>query len=143
MILRRGYEPALAALVLAVLGGCVSPGEPGQASRSRAGRVNVAPAPHPVIGRIVAIDPELRLAFVEVAPETPAKAVERGATLTARTDALVETARLEATGHRRSRTLGTRIVSGQPKPGDEVVWGGSGNQAPTSPSAGPARPPTP
>jgi len=33
-----------------------------------------------------------------------------------------ETARLRASRYLRGRTLGTKILTGQPAPGDEVVW---------------------
>lgn len=80
------------------------------------------PSPRLIVGRILAVDAERRFAFVELAADAPAGAATEGADLLTRTLELRETARLHASRHLRGRTLGTRIVSGQPSPGDEVVW---------------------
>src|SRR3954466_10759748 len=80
------------------------------------------PSPGIIIGRVVAIDAARRFAFVELAPDAPTSATAEGADLVARTLDLRETARLQASRYLRGRTLGTHIVSGQPTPGDEVVW---------------------
>lgn len=82
----------------------------------------LVPSPRLVVGRVVAIDAERRLAFVELASDAPAGAMTEGADLLVRTLELHETARLHASRYVRGRTLGTHIVAGQPSPGDEVVW---------------------
>jgi hypothetical protein len=75
-----------------------------------------------IVGRIIAIDAGRGLAFVEVVADAPAAALADGAELTARTLDLRDTARLRASRYVRGKTLGTKILSGQPSPGDEVVW---------------------
>jgi hypothetical protein len=80
------------------------------------------PSPRLIIGRVIAIDAERRFAFVELAADASANATAEGSELLARTLDLRETARLHASRYVRGRTLGTHIVSGQPSPGDEVVW---------------------
>jgi hypothetical protein len=102
---------------------------PGCAQRGGAPRAPVAPvlgtlAPSPrlIVGRIVAADLPRRFAFVELAADAPTAATADGSELVTRTADLTETARLRGSRYLRGRTLGTTIVSGQPAPGDEVVW---------------------
>jgi hypothetical protein len=80
------------------------------------------PSPRLIIGRIVAVNETQRLAFIELAADAPNAALIAGTELTARTLDLRNTARLEVSAYVRGRTLGTKIVGGQPSPGDEVVW---------------------
>jgi hypothetical protein len=80
------------------------------------------PSPRLIVGRIVAVDPARAFAFVDLAADAPVNAVGAGAELMTRTADLRETARLLASRHLRGRTLGTKILSGQPSLGDEVVW---------------------
>ncbi len=75
-----------------------------------------------VVGRIVAVDAERGFAFVDLGFAAPPAAQADGATLVARKLDLRETARLRASSYVHGKTLGTKIVSGQPAPGDEVVW---------------------
>jgi hypothetical protein len=82
----------------------------------------LAASPNLVVGRIVAVDPERGFAFVDLGFEAPAGAQVDGAELIVRTLDLRETARLRASSYVHGKTLGTKIVSGQPSPGDEVVW---------------------
>jgi hypothetical protein len=82
----------------------------------------LAPSPRLIIGRIIAVDLAQKFAFVELASDSPAAAVTDGTELIARTLELRETARLHASRYIRGRILGTRIIGGQPSPGDEVVW---------------------
>jgi hypothetical protein len=82
----------------------------------------LAPSPRLIIGRIIAVDLAQKFAFVELASDSPAAALTDGTELIARTLELRETARLRASRYVRGRTLGTRIIGGQPSPGDEVVW---------------------
>jgi hypothetical protein len=82
----------------------------------------LTPSPRLIVGRIIAVDAGRGFAFVELAADPPRAALADGTELIARTLELRETARLHASSYARGRTLGTRIVSGQPAPGDEVVW---------------------
>lgn len=80
------------------------------------------PSPRLIIGRIVAVDAARGFAFVDLASDAPAAALVDGAELIARTADLRETARLRSSRYVRGRTLGAKIVDGQPSPSDEVVW---------------------
>ncbi len=80
------------------------------------------PSPRLIVGRIIAVDREQGFAILELAPDAPASALADGNELIARTADLRETARLRASRYLRGRTLGTKILTGQPAPGDEVVW---------------------
>ncbi len=80
------------------------------------------PSPRLIVGRVIAVDPVQGFAILEVAVDAPAEALTDGTELLARTLALHETARLRASRYLRGRMFGTKIVAGQPAPGDEVVW---------------------
>ena len=80
------------------------------------------PSHNLLVGRVLAVDAARGFAFVDLAADAPAAVLTDGAPLVARTDALRETARLQASRYVRGRTLGAKIVSGQPAPGDEVVF---------------------
>jgi hypothetical protein len=75
------------------------------------------PAPGEVVGTILYVDPEAEVAIVQLrsAGTRPA------ATMTTRNEAMIETSRIELSRYQRGRTLGTRILSGLPNVGDEVV----------------------
>ncbi len=80
------------------------------------------PSPRLIVGRVTAIDEARRFAFVELAPDAPRGALLTGTELAVRTPALRDSARLQVSPYLRGRTLGTKIMAGQPSPGDEVVW---------------------
>lgn len=80
------------------------------------------PSPRLIVGRIIAIDAPRGFAFVELASDAPKGALIEGTELFARTLELADNGRLQAAAYVRGRTLGTKILSGQPSPGDEVVW---------------------
>jgi uncharacterized protein YceK len=80
------------------------------------------PSPRLIVGRVVAVDLPQRFAFVELAADAPSAALVAGTELRARTLELRETGRIQVSPYLRGRTLGTKIVGGQPSPGDEVVW---------------------
>ncbi len=80
------------------------------------------PSRNLLVGRVLAVDLARRFAIVDLASDAPGAALADGAELLARTDALRETARLRASRYVRERTLGATIISGQPSPGDEVVF---------------------
>ncbi len=80
------------------------------------------PSPNHLVGRILAFDAARGFAIVDLANGAPAAAMVDGAELIARTDDLRETARLRVSRYLRGHTLGATLVSGQPSPGDEVVF---------------------
>jgi hypothetical protein len=82
----------------------------------------LAPSPRLIVGRVLAVDPPRGFAVVELASDAPPASLAEGAELTTRTAELRETAQVRASRHLRGRTLGTTVISGQPTPGDEVVW---------------------
>jgi len=98
------------------------------ASRSAAAAAILPPAdaltlsPHKIVGRIVAVDTARGFAFVSLTTTTPAAALVAGGELIVRSDDLRETGRVRTSRYTRGRTLGTQIISGQPKLGDEVVF---------------------
>lgn len=71
---------------------------------------------------MLSVDRERGFAFVDLVAEAPPEALSAGAELVARTLDLRETGHLRASPYVRGKTLGARILSGQPSPGDEVVW---------------------
>jgi hypothetical protein len=81
----------------------------------------LAPSPRLIVGRLIAVDLAQGFAFVDVAFDAPPAATQAGEELVCRTIDLRVTARLQAR-YLRGRTLGCRIVAGQPGPDDEVVW---------------------
>ena len=81
----------------------------------------LSPSLHPLVGRVLAVDAAQGFAFVALTAAPPAAALTEGALLVSRADDLGETARLRASRYLRGRTLGAKIISGQPRPGDEVV----------------------
>jgi len=108
--------------------GCSTATTTPQPSRSAAAAAMLPPAdaltlsPHKIVGRIVAVDTARGFAFVSLTTTTPAAALVEGGELIVRSDDLRETGRLRPSRYTRGRTLGTQIISGQPKLGDEVVF---------------------
>lgn len=82
----------------------------------------LVPSSHLIVGRVLALDPANGFVVVELAADAPADGIANGADLIARSVDLRETAQLQASRYVRGRTLGAKIISGQPSPGDEVVW---------------------
>ena len=82
----------------------------------------LVPSPRLIVGRILAVDTAQGFAFVELAADAPVAATTDGADLMTRTPDLRETGRLRASRYVRGRTLGAKILGGQPTAGDEVVW---------------------
>ena len=80
------------------------------------------PSPNHLVGSVLAVDATRGFAFIDLTSEPPPAALLEGAELMARTAELRETARLRVSRYVRGRTLGTNIISGQPAPGDEVVF---------------------
>ncbi len=108
-----GRAGPVIALLLMVTGltGCVTSGSgPG-------GERALHPSSLEVVGHVVWVDRAENTAVIQL---------RRGVSLSlqpliARNEAMVETARLQATETRQGRTLGMRIVEGLPNAGDEVV----------------------
>ena len=92
------------------------------AANPAAAAAPLIPSPRLIVGRILAVDAAQGFAFVELGADVPAAALAEGTELIARTLELKETGRLQASRTVRGRTLGTKIVGGQPSPGDEVAW---------------------
>ncbi len=115
----------LAVLVaLPLFVGCVSfaPNSPAKSAPSVLSAGALLPSPRLIVGRVTSVDEARRFAFVELAPDAPKAALVNGTELSCRTFALSDSGRLQVSPYLRGRTLGTKIVSGQPSPGDEVVW---------------------
>jgi len=114
--------------VIYFVAGCSTATTTPQASRSAAAAAMLPPAdaltlsPHKIVGRIVAVDTARGFAFVSLTTTTPAAALVEGGELIVRSDDLRETGRVRTSRYTRGRTLGTQIISGQPKLGDEVVF---------------------
>lgn len=115
---------ALTSLAVIFFAGCQHRPPAGTPDASLAGgtREPMAPSPRLIIGRVIAVDQERSFAFVELTRDAPAEAIVADTELSARTPELKGTALLQASRHRRGRTLGATITSGKPSAGDEVVW---------------------
>jgi hypothetical protein len=111
-------------VVLAVLffAGCQQASPPAAEAFPPSKGAALVPSPRLLVGRVVAVDAAQGFAFVDLATDAPSAALAEGAALIARTLEFRETARLRSSRYVRGQTLGTRILSGQPSPGDEVVW---------------------
>ena len=122
----RRASAILPALALGlILPGCgQAPSSPAPATPPAAplGGQSLEPSPRLILGRVIALDPPRRFAFVELAPDAPRGATVPDTDLIVRTADLRETARLRTTRQLRGRTLGTLVVEGNPGIGDEVVW---------------------
>jgi len=118
---REPAHAALLALLAFILTSCHH-AAPSKAPPSALAPDALVPSPRLIIGRVIATEIPQGFAFVELAADAPAAALVDGTELIARTPDLRETARLRASRYVRGRTLGTKIVGGQPAPGDEVVW---------------------
>ncbi len=77
----------------------------------------LSPARNPTIGYVVWVDHAEKTAVVHLARGVSPSIYP----MIARNDAMVETARLEATDTRQGQTMGVRVVNGFPNTGDEVV----------------------
>ncbi len=124
--MRRALIPALCCLLLA---GCATraskpasdsaglgtPEQSGQPART-------VPGPVQVVGRVIAVDFRTLTVIIETARYAIVPPDFSGRVLIARKDDLRPTARLQASPYLRGRTLGTRLLAGQPQIGDEVVF---------------------
>ncbi len=127
--MRRASILALCSLLIA---GCAtrgskssaagSDGEKDKPTATPAAAGPVTPGPVQVLGRVIAVDQRTLSVIVEVGPyvELPFDFTTRQ--LIARRDDLQPTARLQSSPYLRGRTLGTRLIAGQPQVGDEVVF---------------------
>jgi hypothetical protein len=110
---------ALPGLVL-LAAGCDAP--PGPAPAPAAPAEPLAPSPRLLVGRVLELDAARGFALVELASDAPRPALAPGTLLVARRPDLTPVATLRTSAHVRGRVLGTRVASGIPRPGDEVVW---------------------
>ncbi|MSU66568.1 MAG: hypothetical protein EXS38_10810 [Opitutus sp.] len=99
-----------------------SPANPAAPTSSSVVSEALVPSSQLIVGRIFETDLPPGFAFVDLAAAAPVAALTEGTELVARTLDFRETARLRVSRYVRGRTLGTRILTGQPTPGDEVVW---------------------
>ncbi|MDO8540899.1 MAG: hypothetical protein Q7S40_10730 [Opitutaceae bacterium] len=95
---------------------------PRAATATPAATRTFSPSPRLIVGRVLAVDPARGFAFVDLGSDAPPAALAEGTELTSRTLDLRDTAQLRASRQLRGRTLGATVISGQPSPGDEVVW---------------------
>ena len=116
----RLLTPLTAVLFFAACGHVTPPGSH-ERERVEAPATALHLSPNKLVGRVLAVDLTRGFAIVNLTAEPPPAALADGAVLIARTDDLRETARIQASRYVRGRTLGTKIVSGKPQPGDEVV----------------------
>lgn len=121
------YHPARLLFVAAILtAGCArSPAptaKPEPEPASVLGADALLPSSRLIVGRVIAVDPDRRFAFVELSADAPPAALAADGELLSRTLALQETGRLRVSHLQRGRILGTNVLSGQPAPNDEVVW---------------------
>jgi hypothetical protein len=112
----------LTLLAVIFLAGACAQTAPPSPTTSPSTAATLQPSPNRLVGRILAVDLARGFAFIDLASEPPPAALVDGTELIARTLDLRETARLRVSRYVRGRTLGTTIVSGQPSPGDEVVF---------------------
>jgi hypothetical protein len=76
-----------------------------------------------LVGRVRSVDRNQRTAIVDLQGEAPPAALVDGAELLARDfNTLAQTGLLKTSRNIRGVPLAVHIVSGQPSPGDEVVW---------------------
>ncbi|MSU23004.1 MAG: hypothetical protein EXS32_04190 [Opitutus sp.] len=112
----------LTLLAVVFFSACGHVGPPAPAAPPAPPVAALQPSPHKLVGRVLAVDIARGFAMIDLTTAPPAAALAGSAELIARTDDLRETARLRASRYLRGRTLGTTIISGQPAPGDEVVF---------------------
>lgn len=119
----RGFSPGISfllhrlfgLLLIGLLAGCATV-PTGQERVEGKDDPLQAPAERPV-GVVTFVDAAEEVALIEVRSASTRTAP----TLITRNEALVETARLEPTRFQSGRTVGTRILSGLPNVGDEVI----------------------
>jgi hypothetical protein len=123
--MRRAFTLALCSVLL---GGCATrggkPAADGAESKGAdsAKESRTVPGPVQVVGRIIAVDSRSLSVIVELAPYAVMPPSYNGSILIARLDDLRPVARLQASAYIRGRTLGTRLLAGNPQVGNEVVF---------------------
>jgi hypothetical protein len=114
------------ALVLGclLLAGCASLGRKAPADAGLTPKVSATTTTASsalVVGWIIGIDPSSKSVLVEVGSFTVLPSDFATRILIARTDDLRPAARLQSSSFLRGRILGTRLITGSPQVGDEVV----------------------
>ncbi|MDF3059051.1 MAG: hypothetical protein K0R17_3266 [Rariglobus sp.] len=124
--MRRAFTFALCSLLLA---GCSSRGSKtvakdggGTSAPPGSQATHTVPGPVQVVGRVIAVDLRTLSVIIELAPYATLPADFSGRILMTRLDDLRPTARLQASSYLRGRTLGARLMAGQPQIGNEVVF---------------------
>lgn len=128
--MRRASTLALCSLLIA---GCATRGSKSSTAggdgekdkptaTSAAATGPVTPGPVQVLGRVIAVDQRTLSVIVDLAPYVVLPSDFATRQLIARRDDLQPTARLQSSAYLRGRTLGTRLIAGQPQVGDEVVF---------------------
>jgi hypothetical protein len=124
--MRRAFPLALCCLLLA---GCATRGSkssPGGGDSSKpdasADATRTVPGPVQVLGRVIAVDLRTLSVIIDLAPYVSLPGDFATRQLISRRDDLQPTARLQSSPYLRGRTLGTRLLAGQPQVGDEVVF---------------------
>jgi hypothetical protein len=126
--MRRAPTLALCALLLA---GCTTRGPKSPAAGDDAKKEKVTakaetgrtvPGPVQVLGRVIAVDQRTLSVIVQLGPYVELPFDFATLALISRRDDLQPTARLQSSSYLRGRTLGTRLIAGQPQIGDEVVF---------------------
>jgi hypothetical protein len=83
---------------------------------------DLEPSPSLIVGRIIALDAQRGSVLIEIGPYNVLPADFAARRLISRNEALSPTATLQSSAYLRGRILGTRLLSGHPDVGDEVVW---------------------
>ena len=80
------------------------------------------PGPVQVLGRVIAVDMRTLSVIIDLAPYVSLPGDFATRQLISRRDDHQPTARLQSSPYLRGRTLGARLLAGQPQVGDEVVF---------------------
>ena len=117
------------ALSTVLVAGCATRGSkssPGGNAPSKldasADAPRTVPGPVQVLGRVIAVDMRTLSVIIDLAPYVSLPGDFATRQLISRRDDLQPTARLQSSPYLRGRTLGTRLLAGQPQVGDEVVF---------------------
>jgi hypothetical protein len=120
--MRRAFILALCSLLFA---GCATrgskPSAQGGDSSASSNHARTLPGPVQIVGRVIAVDLRTLSVIIELAPYAAIPTDFNGRVLISRQDDLRPTAQLQASPYLRGRTLGARLLAGQPELGNEVV----------------------
>ena len=124
--MRRAFTLALCCLLFA---GCATRGSKSSKGGSdspkpdaSADAARTVTSPVQVVGRVIVVDMRTLSVIIDLAPYVILPSDFATRQLVSRRDDLQPTARLQSSPYLRGRTLGTRLIAGQPQVGDEVVF---------------------